>query len=80
MPRKRAKESSRFYLPYANQLTADISFNFRSFMNFVKLRKSEDAQKEIRGIAQQMLILAKETGKFDLSLKAFGWSAEKISE
>src|SRR5690606_9008591 len=29
VPRKRAKESARFYLPYANQLTLDVSFNFR---------------------------------------------------
>src|SRR6185437_7278587 len=27
--RKRAKESARFVLPYANQLVLDVSFNFR---------------------------------------------------
>lgn len=73
MDRKRAKESARFYLPYANSLTLDVSFNFRSFMAFQKLRNSEHAQLEIREIAQEMLKLVKETGAFDLSLKAFDY-------
>jgi flavin-dependent thymidylate synthase len=76
--RKRAKESARFYLPYANQLTADVMFNFRSFMHFMGLRNSEHAQKEIREIAQQMLVQVAETNKFTLSLNAFGWTKEKI--
>jgi thymidylate synthase (FAD) len=78
MSAKRAKESARFYLPYGNQITADISFNFRSFMHFVGLRNSEHAQKEIRDIAKQMLILIEQTGQFKLSLEAFGWTKEKI--
>jgi thymidylate synthase (FAD) len=73
MSRKRAKESARFYLPYGNQITADISFNFRSFMHFQGLRNSEHAQLEVREIAKQMLILVKETDKFNLSLSAFGY-------
>jgi flavin-dependent thymidylate synthase len=78
VPRKRAKESARFYLPYANQLTADVMFNFRSFMHFMGLRFSEHAQKEIRDLAQEMLVLIDETGKFPLSLQAYGWTQEKI--
>jgi len=78
MDRKRAKESARFYLPYANQLTADVQFNFRSFMHFVHLRNSKHAQKEIREIAKDMLIYVHETNLFDNSLKAFGWTKEKI--
>lgn len=78
MPKKRAKESARFYLPYANQLTADIMFNFRSFMHFVKLRNSEHAQKEIRDLAKRMLIAVYETQQFNNSLEAFGWTKEKI--
>lgn len=78
MTRKRAKESARFYLPYANQLTADVMFNFRSFMHFVKLRNSEHAQREIREVAKQMLFLIDETGQFSLSLNAFGWTKDKI--
>ncbi len=71
--RKRAKESARFYLPYANQLTLDVSFNFRSFMHFQGLRNKPNAQEEIRYIAQEMLRLVKETDKFTLSLKAFDY-------
>ena len=78
--RKRAKESSRFYLPCANQITADISFNFRSFMHFVGLRNSEHAQKEIRDLTKSLLIQVYETGQFTLSLSAFGWTKDKIYE
>lgn len=70
--RKRAKESARFLLPYANQITMDIGFNFRSFMHFQSLRNKPEAQLEIRSIAQEMLRLIKETGKFNLSLEGFG--------
>jgi len=73
VPRKRAKESARFYLPYGNQITADISFNWRSFMHFQGLRNSEHAQLEVRELAQEMLRLVKETNQFPLSLKAFGY-------
>lgn len=76
--KKRAKESARFYLPYANQLTADVSFNFRSFMHFMGLRNEEGAQKEISDLAQQMLVLIDKTGQFKMSLDAFGWTQEKI--
>ena len=78
MPRKRAKESARFYLPYANQLTADVMFNFRGFMHFIGLRKTEHAQKEIRDLSAQMLSLVEQQGDFKLSLEAFGWTTEKI--
>jgi thymidylate synthase (FAD) len=71
--RKRAKESARFFLPYANQLTLDIMMNLRAFFHFQKLRNSEHAQLEIREIAQQMLDLVRKEGSFDLSLKAFGY-------
>jgi thymidylate synthase (FAD) len=57
--RKRAKESARFFKTYNSQIQADISFNMRSFANFLKLRNSEHAQKEIREIAAQMLELVK---------------------
>lgn len=70
--RKRAKESARFYLPYGNQITADVMFNFRSFAHFVKLRYSTHAQVEIREIARRMLQLVHETGQFEATLVAFG--------
>lgn len=77
--KKRAKESARFYLPYANQITSDVMFNFRSFMHFIELRISEHAQVEIREIGEKMLKLLSETGKFDISLESFGWTKEKIN-
>ena len=55
--RKRAKESDRFFKTYNSRIQADVQFNMRSFANFIKLRKSEHAQKEIREIADQMLSL-----------------------
>lgn len=73
VPRKRAKESARFYLPYGNQITSDISFNFRSFMHFQGLRNSEHAQLEVRDLAQKMLDLVRDTNQFNESLKAFGY-------
>ena len=54
LERKRAKESARFFKTYNSQIQADIMFNMRSFANFIKLRNSEHAQKEIREIAQSM--------------------------
>lgn len=71
IPRKRAKESARLYIPYGNQITSDVMFNFRSLVHFLKLRYSEHAQLEIRNIARDMLKLVKETGQFDHTLKAF---------
>jgi len=57
--RKRAKESARFFKTYNSQIQADVSFNIRSFANFIKLRRSEHSQLEIREIADQMLTLVK---------------------
>lgn len=71
--RKRAKESARFFLTYANELTLDVSFNFRSFMHFQGLRNKEDAQEEIQQIAKIMLEQVRATGDFNLSLKGFGY-------
>ena len=70
---KRAKETARYYLPYSNQVKQDISFNFRSFMHFLKLRNNDNAQIEIKNIAINMLNLIKNTNVFNFSLKAFGY-------
>jgi thymidylate synthase (FAD) len=72
MPRKRAKESARLYLPYGKQIISDVMFNFRSFVHFLRLRYSMHAQLEIRDLAGEMLKLVKETGQFDATLEAFG--------
>lgn len=71
--RKRAKESARFFKSYNSQIQSDVMFNMRSFANFLKLRNSEHAQKEIREIAQEMLSLVKniEGNPFRHTLRAF---------
>jgi len=47
----------------------------RSFANFVKLRKSEQAQKEIREIAEKMLDLVSniEDSPFQHTLNSWGY-------
>lgn len=77
--RKRAKESARFFLPKANELSLDISFNWRSFHHFLGLRMKPDAQKEIRDIAERMLDLVRalEGDPFKHTLAAFGYSHEE---
>jgi thymidylate synthase (FAD) len=76
--RKRAKESARFFKTYNSQIQADVMFNMRSFANFLKLRNSEHAQKEIREIAAEMLELVKniEGSPFKYTLDA--WKASGI--
>jgi len=70
--RKRAKESARFFKTYNSQIQADVMFNMRSFANFIKLRNSRHAQKEIREIAQQMwdLVATIEGEPFKYTLQA----------
>jgi len=72
--RKRAKESARYFLPYAIQVNLDFSCNFRAFVHFQKLRNSEHAQLEIRELAAEMLRLVKDetNGGYTFSLAA--WS------
>jgi len=71
--RKRAKESARFFKTMNSQITIDISFNFRSFYHFQKLRNSDHAQKEVKELAEEMLNLVKniEGNPFELTIKAF---------
>lgn len=75
MSRKRAKESARFYLPYGNQVTLDVMFNWRSFHHFLGLRMKPDAQKEICWIAEEMLRQIKEIpdSPFAHTIEAFGY-------
>jgi len=71
--RKRAKESARFFKTYNSQIQADVTFNMRSFANFLKLRNSEHAQKEIREIALTMFDLVSniEGEPFKYTLESF---------
>lgn len=75
MSRKRAKESARFYLPYGNQITMDVMFNWRSFYHFLGLRMKPDAQREICWLAEEMLKLVKEIpgSPFKHTIDAFGY-------
>jgi len=75
MDRKRAKESARFYLPYGNQITMDVMFNWRSFSHFLGLRMKPDAQKEISDIAESMLQLVIDIpgSPFAHTIDAFGY-------
>lgn len=70
--RKRAKESARFFKMFNSQITMDISFNWRSFYHFQKLRNDVNAQKEVRELAEEMLNQVKELGVFKETIKAFG--------
>ena len=71
--RKRAKESARFYKTMNSQITMDVMFNWRSFYHFQKLRNDENAQKEVREVAQKMLELVKriDGNPFEKTIKAF---------
>jgi thymidylate synthase (FAD) len=73
--RKRAKESARFFKTYNSQIQADVQFNMRSFVNFLKLRDSDHAQVEIREIAKQMvqLVAGIEGNPFQETLNAWGY-------
>lgn len=75
MDRKRAKESARFYLPYGNQITMDVMFNWRSFNHFLGLRMKPDAQKEIQDLSASMLDLVRniEGQPFKHTIEAFGY-------
>lgn len=77
---KRAKESARFFNPYATQLTADVQFNFRSFVHFCKLRAVPGAQKEIRDIAKTMIRQVMEIpgDPFHYSIRA--WKLDELAE
>ena len=76
MSRKRAKESARFFLPYASQIQLDVSFNWRSFHHFLGLRKKANAQDEIHAIATRMLTLVGliPGNPFEHTIAAFGYN------
>ena len=75
MSRKRAKETARFYLPYGNQITMDVMFNWRSFSHFLGLRMKPDAQREVCWLAEEMLGLVRsiEGNPFAYTIEAFGY-------
>lgn len=72
--RKRAKEVSRYFKTQNCMITLDFQINFRSFVNFQRLRNSEHAQKEVMELAKEMLNQVKniDGNPFEHSIKAFG--------
>jgi len=76
--RKRAKETARYFKTMNSMITMDVMFNWRSFMHFVNLRVSKDAQFEVRDLAERMLFLVDNipSRPFRHSLKAFGYGGE----
>ena len=75
VPRARAKESARYYLPYGNQITCDVMFNWRSFHHFLGLRMKPEAQREIYWLAEDMLALVEEIDgePFKHTIEAFSY-------
>lgn len=71
--RKRAKESARFFKMLNSQIVMDVSFNWRSFAHFQSLRNKDNAQIEIKSIAEDMLQLVKDIkgNPFEHTIKAF---------
>lgn len=69
--RKRAKETARYFKGYNSQMTADVMFNFTSFVNFYRQRADDHAQTEVQWIAKEMRRLIAETGQFTHSLAAW---------
>lgn len=78
--RKRAKESARYFKTYNSQISADVMFNGRSFMNFQRLRNSDHAQKEIMEVAQEMIKLVQNipNDPFQYILEAWGFNIVKL--
>lgn len=53
-----------------------MTINLRSWCNFIKLRDSENAQKEIQTVAKLMLTAVKEANTCPIALEALernGW-------
>lgn len=71
LTRKRAKETARYFKGYNSQMTADVMFNFTSFVNFYRQRADDHAQNEVQFIAREMRRLVAETGAFTHSLEAW---------
>lgn len=76
--RKRAKESARFYLPYASQIVMDIQFNWRSFHHFLSLRMKDEAQIEVHDLAKTMLrqVAQLPGNPFEHTIAAFGYTSD----
>lgn len=79
LPRKRAKETARYFLTYSTQLNYDWMMNFRSFVNIQQLRNDKHAQEEIHYIANTMLYCVEniEGNPLEYCLKAFNLKSDE---
>lgn len=70
---ERAKESARLFRTYSSQITLSVQMNMSCFSNFVKLRKTPEAQLEIREIAAKMIDVVNniEGNPFQYTMEAF---------
>lgn len=68
-----AKELARTILPLSLNTTFIWTGSMLAFLHLFELRLKPDAQEETRLVAQQMLDLVKQTGKFEHTLKAWGY-------
>lgn len=78
MPRKRAKETARYFLPYSTMIHYEVSMNFHSFAHFANLRADEHAQLEVRELCLDMLHQVKDTNVFNAALE--GWGLNRFIE
>lgn len=73
---KRCREVLRGVLGTAFMVERTSIFNLRSFCNYMKLRKAEHAQAEIRHAAEQMYLIAKKAEVCPVAFKTLeekGW-------
>ena len=77
LSRARAKELARYFLPLSTQVELVVSYNLRSFLNFLSLRLDDHAQQEIRHVAEEMRNLVEEKGSFRHTLEAFDLKRSK---
>ena len=67
-----SKEQARTILPLNLNTTFIWTGSFLSFIHLFNLRLKKDTQQETRELVELMLQEVRKTGRFDLSLKAFG--------
>jgi len=68
-----SKELARTILPLSLNTTFIWTGSMLAFLHLFELRLKPDAQLETRLIVQEMLELVKQTGKFEHTLKAWGY-------
>jgi thymidylate synthase (FAD) len=68
-----AKEMARMILPLSLYTTFIWTGSLQAYLNLFELRLKPDAQEETRIVVQEILDLVRQTGKFEHTLKAWGY-------